>query len=204
MKKIIACVIICLFITLTACETYDRGVSPNATSNAASSVTSANSDETAENEVLNVISAFFADTGQEKGDWQTSYVLVLSYADLEDVYGYVSDTDTWYPFRYLNGGAYSDFLNNTYSEGCFEGGYLIAVLAMGSCSDWIFDCSASKIDDNITVNFNGTLGDSPLEDMGRFIYLVPVSGAYSGESISIVRDENYVSGAPLPQKPTGR
>lgn len=179
MKKTIACVIIGLFIVLAGC----------------SSIQPIGDSAPAE-----IISGFFAGPGMQDGSWRTEYFIINSYKELTEVYSYVSDPENWYCLRYLNGSAYSDFVAGTYSEDYFNDAYIIAVLATASCSDWIFDCSATKSDDGVTVSFNGTLGDSPLEDLGRFVYLVPVNGSYSGEKVVVVRQDKQVAGAPLPDK----
>ena len=191
MKKTIACVIIGFFIVLAGCATTPGGEI---------STSSSSIQPIGDSAPAGIISGFFAGPGMQDRSWRTESFILNSFQELTEVYSYVSDPENWYCLRYLNGSAYSDFVAGTYSEDYFNDAYIIAVLATASCSDWIFDCSATKSDDGVTVSFNGTLGDSPLEDLGRFVYLVPVNGSYSGEKVVVVRQDKQVAGAPLPDK----
>lgn len=156
------------------------------------SITETTAPEPFESSVYNVLKEYFKAATKTS---QAQAVVVTSSYDLLDVYRYImSDDAEWYMcLRYKNvdGSAYNDYLNNTYTPDFFghglDGGdnYLIAVMIRSASSSDRYAVSATA-DNAIHVKIEAApSSESPTDDGGYFIYLVPMEGVYQGQELII-------------------
>ena len=141
----------------------------------------------------------FFESGFNAGKAQA--VVVTNAYELLDVYRYMMSEDArnWISLRYENveGSAYNDYLNNTYTPDFFghgiEGGenYLVAVMIKAPSSSNRHSASAAVKGEMICVNIeNAPPHYIPTDDGGYFIYLVPIEGKYEGQSVTVNFNNN--------------
>jgi len=128
-------------------------------------------------------------------------MVITNAHDLLDVYRYIMSEDArhWICLRYefVEGSAYNDYLNNTYTPDFFgygiEGGenYLVAVMIRTPSSSGRVSLTVTVDSETVHVDItNAPPYHIPYEDGGFFIYLLPVEGKYEGQELTFewVRD----------------
>lgn len=125
-----------------------------------------------------------------------SAVVVTSAYDLLDVYRYImsEDAQRWTSMHeeIVEGSAYNDYLNNTYTPDFFGYGgqnydnYLIAVMIKSNNASDRYSVAATADADTISISVKLAPSHTILrEDGGLFIYLVPMEGKYAGQELII-------------------
>lgn len=139
-------------------------------------------------EIINIIDIYFSDKPSEV--YKTPYIVIESYADLCVIYEYAQEYAGKRPKEsyvlHIQGNVKEARINNLYPEEYFMSRYIIAALKKTESGSYTFECSAVKNDGEIIVNLHGTLPAVSSDDIGGYIYLVPVDGAYADESVKIV------------------
>ena len=122
-------------------------------------------------------------------------MVITNAHDLLDVYRYIMSEDArhWICLRYefVEGSAYNDYLNNTYTPDFFgygiEGGenYLVAVMIRTPSSSDRVSLTVTVDSETVHVDItNAPPYHIPYDDGGFFIYLLPVEGKYEGQELT--------------------
>lgn len=132
------------------------------------------------------IFAFFSDWHDEIPT--RPYFVVKSYEELMSVYACAA-TD---PKEY---GSYSLGIkgnwgeakkNDLYNQQFFENNYIVVAMTRTGSGSYTFISSAELVEEEIVVTLNGTLPFVSTTDLGAYLFLLPMSGQYNGQSIRIV------------------
>ena len=143
--------------------------------------------------VYDVLNDFFGT------DWPTvkyGAIAVTNAHDLLDVYRYImsEDAQRWTSMHeeIVEGSAYNDYLNNTYTPDFFGYGgknydnYLIAVMIKSNNASDRYSVAATADADTIIISVESAPSHTILrEDGGLFIYLVPMEGKYAGQELIV-------------------
>ena len=122
-------------------------------------------------------------------------MVITNAHDLLDIYRYIMSEDArhWICLRYefVEGSAYNDYLNNTYTPDFFgygiEGGenYLVAVMIRTPSSSGRVSLVATVDSETVHVDItNAPPHPIPTDDGGFFIYLLPIEGKYEGQELT--------------------
>ncbi|MBQ9079508.1 MAG: hypothetical protein IJY27_00370 [Clostridia bacterium] len=134
--------------------------------------------------VADTFISFFQD-----GQLSCSALAITTTNELDAVYDFIMSDSAhyWISLRYEGSGAYDDYLNGTYTPGFFESNYLVAVmLRTSNGSDRFKTVLTAAQSDIISISAEQlSTGPSPTADGGYFIYLVPITGEYSGQQIDL-------------------
>lgn len=133
-------------------------------------------------EIINLLNTYFAD--KPYGAYKTSYIVVESYADLCVIYEYALEYASKEP--HIQGNVHGARHKDAYPEEYFKSGYVIAVLIKTESSSYTFECGSTKNTSGIIVNLYGNLPDPCSDELGGYIYLVPIDGSYANESVKLV------------------
>lgn len=147
--------------------------------------------------VYDTLKTFFSDSsdGTQTGK-RVAAVVVPSAYDLLDVYRYIVSEDAHALISLrdetVTGGAYNDYLSNTYTakffgpDGRNADNYLIAVAVRSDSSRDRYSVTATADGSAVTVSVQAAEpASTPQDDGGYFIYLVPVSGRYTGQQVIV-------------------
>ncbi len=147
--------------------------------------------------VYDTLKIFFSDSsgGMQTGK-RVAAVVVPSAYDLLDVYRYIVSEDAHALISLrdetVTGGAYNDYLSNTYTakffgpDGRNADNYLIAVAVRCDSSRDRYSVTATADGSAVTVSVQAAEpASTPQDDGGYFIYLVPVSGRYTGQQVIV-------------------
>ena len=122
-------------------------------------------------------------------------MVITNAYDLLDVYRYIMSDDArnWICLRYefVEGSAYNDYLNNTYTPDFFgygiDGGenYLVAVMLRTPSSSSRVSLTVTVDSETVHVDISDAEPyHMPYDDGGFFIYLLPVEGKYEGQELT--------------------
>ena len=122
-------------------------------------------------------------------------MVITNAHDLLDIYRYIMSEDArhWICLRYefVEGSAYNDYLNNTYTPDFFgygiEGGenYLVAVMIRTPSSSGRVSLTVTVDSETVHVDItNAPPHPIPTDDGGFFIYLLPIEGKYEGQELT--------------------
>ena len=203
MKKLLLSVTVLCFI-LCSCSSPSNDVNdqttPSDTTTVAlvttvtedTSITETTAPEPFESSVYDVLAEYFS----HYMPYGYSAVVVTSAYDLLDVYRYIMSDDArrWTSMHeeIVEGSAYNDYLNNTYTPDFFgaygknHDNYLIAVMIKSNNASDRYSITATADGNAINVNVELTQPyPLPRDDGGLFIYLVPMEGVYQGQELII-------------------
>lgn len=144
--------------------------------------------------VYDTLKTFFSG-GTQTGK-RVAAVVVPSAYDLLDVYRYIVSEDAHALISLrdetVTGSAYNDYLSNTYTAGFFgpdgrnADNYLIAVAVRCDSSRNRYSVTATADGSAVTVSVQAAdPAPTPQDDGGYFIYLVSVSGRYTGQQVIV-------------------
>ena len=144
--------------------------------------------------VYDTLKTFFSG-GTQTGK-RVAAVVVPSAYDLLDVYRYIVSEDARALISLrdetVTGSAYNDYLSNTYTakffgpDGRNADNYLIAVAVRCDSSRDRYSVTATADGSAVTVSVQAAEpASTPQDDGGYFIYLVPVSGRYTGQQVIV-------------------
>lgn len=120
-----------------------------------------------------------------------SFFIIDSYEGLTELYEYINNSDL-YTLRH-NTGAYADMTAGKYTEQFFADGGRLAAVPVGTASgSYTYYTYTEKKDSKFIIHLNrlNSYITVSTDDLGRFVYLVPLPTGYTKEQISVIRNES--------------
>ena len=122
----------------------------------------------------------------ERPEKHSPYIVIESYDGLTELYRCASLKPREYRAYHLYlQGNWKD--TSQYNEQFFENNYILAVMTSTSSGSYTFECAAQKQDGKIIAKLDGTCPYASTDDIGGYLYLIPVEGKYAGETVEIDR-----------------
>lgn len=114
---------------------------------------------------------------------RTPYIIIESYEEYIGLRDFASqDTDQYFSdHRVIQG----NLRTTEYNEQFFENGYLVAAMTKTSSGSYTFEHSAEKKEGKITVKLDGTCPNPSTDDLGGYLFIIPMEGRYAGETVEI-------------------